>query len=60
MVVGLGQLIEPDRINAFYCALLERVQALPGVASASVSTGVPLRWMSGAEFFIAGRPNATS
>jgi len=52
-----GQLIEPDRINAFYRALLERVQALPGVASASVSTGVPLRWMPGAEFFIAGRPN---
>jgi putative ABC transport system permease protein len=33
------------------------VKALPGVASASVSTGVPLRWMGDAEFSFAGRPS---
>jgi len=33
---------EPERVAAFYEALLARVQALPGVESAAVSIGVPL------------------
>ena len=33
---------EPERIAAFYQALVERVGALPGVESAAVSLGVPL------------------
>ena len=55
--VAKGRLAAPDRIDAFYRDLLARVQALPGVASASVSTGLPLRWARGARFSIAGRPN---
>jgi putative ABC transport system permease protein len=51
-----GRLAEPDRIDTFYRDLLERVQALPGVASASVSTGLPLRWATDSGFSIAGRP----
>ncbi|HSC26386.1 MAG TPA: ABC transporter permease [Vicinamibacterales bacterium] len=33
---------EPERVAAFYEALLARVEALPGVESAAVSIGVPL------------------
>jgi putative ABC transport system permease protein len=51
-----GRLAKADRIDAFYWDLLERVQALPGVASASVSTGLPLRWATGSDFSIPGRP----
>jgi putative ABC transport system permease protein len=51
------RLAEPNRIDAFYRDLLERVQALPGVTSASVSTGLPLRWLTGSQFSIAGRPS---
>jgi putative ABC transport system permease protein len=54
--VAEGRLVESDRINSFYQELLERVQAVPGVASASVSTGLPLVRMESSEFSIAGKP----
>jgi len=54
--VAEGRLLEKDRINAFYRQLLDRVHALPGVVSASVSTGLPLRWMGENEFDLASRP----
>jgi putative ABC transport system permease protein len=38
-----GRLTGTERINAFYRELLERVQAVPGVLSASVSTTMPVR-----------------
>ena len=53
----------PDRftderqIDAFYRVLIERVRALPGVVSASVSTGMPVRGTGlGMQFDIAGKP----
>jgi putative ABC transport system permease protein len=57
--VGEGRLVEPEEINAFYRSLLDRVQAAHGVTSASVSTGVPLRWMGETDFSVAGEPADT-
>src|SRR5262249_55726058 len=37
-----GRLTGSERINAFYRELLDRVQAVPGVLSASVSTTMPV------------------
>ena len=54
--VAEGRLDAPDRINAFYRDLLDKVEALPGVTAASISTGMPLRWLGGTGFSIAGRP----
>ncbi|HEY5908773.1 MAG TPA: ABC transporter permease, partial [Vicinamibacteria bacterium] len=51
-----GRLDGPERVNAFYGELLERVQAIPGVAAASVSSGLPLRGMGLNEFSIVGKP----
>ena len=36
------RLSTPERINGFYQQLIERVEALPGVTSASISTGMPV------------------
>jgi putative ABC transport system permease protein len=52
-----GRLDGPQRIDAFYRDLLERVRALPGVTSASLSTTVPMRpgqWSL--PFSVVGRP----
>jgi len=44
-------------IEAFYRTLLERTRALPGVASVSVSTGIPVEGASfGTGFELVGRP----
>jgi putative ABC transport system permease protein len=46
-----------DQVNTFYQQLLERVTAVPGVTSASVSTGMPVNGTSfGMPFYIAGKP----
>jgi len=49
-----GRIGSAEQANAFYRALLERITALPGVSRASVSTGIPLRWMSGTTVSVAG------
>jgi len=40
--VPRGHLTQPDQIRSFYRELLARVDAVPGVLDASVSTGMPL------------------
>jgi putative ABC transport system permease protein len=50
----------PDQVGAFYRELLDRLRALPGVRSAAVSTGLPMRQLSGVLFAIAGRPQEPS
>lgn len=50
---------EPSQVTAFYRQLLERIHALPGVVSASASTGMPVQGTSfGMPFSIAGKPVA--
>lgn len=45
--------------EAFYRTFIERAQAVPGIASISVSTGMPLTGFGfGTDFEIEGRPNA--
>jgi putative ABC transport system permease protein len=47
---------QPEQMLAFYRQLLERVQSLPGVNSASVSTGIPVNGTSfGMPFDIVGK-----
>jgi putative ABC transport system permease protein len=49
----------PEQITAFYRELSSRVQALPGITSASVSTGFPVQGTGfGMGFEIAGKPVA--
>jgi putative ABC transport system permease protein len=56
-----GDLEGPERIAAFYRELRERAGAVPGVLSASVSIGVPLRGgVNVAPFSIPGRTAADS
>ena len=46
-----------DEVNAFYRQLLERIGAVPGLTTASVSTGMPVYGTSfGMPFYIAGKP----
>ncbi|MGA2812199.1 MAG: ABC transporter permease [Candidatus Acidiferrum sp.] len=46
-----------EQIAAFYRQLIERIAALPGISSASVSTGMPLLGPGdGMSFSIAGQP----
>jgi putative ABC transport system permease protein len=48
---------EPERIEAFFDALVRRVRALPGVRMASAASGVPLWNDSGVwDFEVQGRP----
>ncbi|MGA7917662.1 MAG: ABC transporter permease [Candidatus Acidiferrales bacterium] len=55
-----GHLTDPQQIATFYRQLLERIEALPGVTSASASDGMPLQGVNfGMPFQIAGRPNIT-
>ena len=54
--VADGRFVAADQMSAFYRELLEKVQAIPGVASASLSTGMPLRGMGSSEFSIVGKP----
>jgi putative ABC transport system permease protein len=47
-----------ERVVLFYGQLQERIRALPGVESATVSTGAPLHGGFGMAFNIVGRPVA--
>jgi putative ABC transport system permease protein len=52
-----GRLAEPERITTFYRALLEKIRAIPGVVSASASTGAPVQGNNfGMGFEVAGKP----
>jgi len=53
-----GRLTGSERTSAFYRELLDRVQAVPGVLSASVSTTMPVRGASVGfmNFEVIGRP----
>lgn len=47
---------DPDRINAFHRVTLERLQAIPGVASASISSFTPFfNWGDVRKYLIEGR-----
>jgi putative ABC transport system permease protein len=47
---------QPDQMLAFYRQLIERLQVLPGVTSASVSTGMPVRGIGfGMDFDVVGK-----
>jgi putative ABC transport system permease protein len=52
-----GQLKDSVQINAFYRQLLDRIQSIPGVTAASVSTGTPPGGSFPVSFQIAGKPN---
>jgi putative ABC transport system permease protein len=48
---------EPEKIERFYRDLLERIRALPGITSASVSTGMPVAGTNfGMPFYFEGKP----
>lgn len=51
---------EPEKIISYYRQMLERIQGVPGVESATAMTGIPLLW-SGFDmpFTIAGKPAAS-
>ena len=54
--VAPNRLTDPPQITNFYRQLLEKIQALPGVVSASASEGMPLQGVNfGAPFQIAGK-----
>jgi putative ABC transport system permease protein len=49
--------IHPDAIDPYYQQILEKVQAVPGVLSATVSTGGPLQGTFGGMYFgVSGKP----
>jgi putative ABC transport system permease protein len=51
-----SRLTDPGQITAFYRQLLEKIHALPGVTSASVSEGMPLQGVNfGMPFQIVGK-----
>jgi putative ABC transport system permease protein len=51
------KLTTPDAIHNFYQQLLDKIQAVPGVVAASVSTGMPVQGTGfGMPFYIAGKP----
>ena len=55
--VPQGSLTGNDAVNTFYRQLLDRIEAVPGVTSASVSTGMPVAGTGfGMPFYIAGKP----
>jgi putative ABC transport system permease protein len=55
--VPQGKLQGTQAVTTFYHQLLERIQAVPGVMLASVSTGMPVYGTGfGMPFYIAGKP----
>ena len=54
-----GRLVSSDQVTSFYSELLTRMQAVPGVTRASVSTGMPVQGTNfGMPFYFAGAPVA--
>jgi predicted permease len=49
----------PSKVRAYYHEVLRRIQALPGVKAASVSSDMPMRDDSETYFFVVGRPKPT-
>ena len=57
--VPSSRLADHDAVRGFYRRLLERIEALPGVTSATVSTGMPVEGTRfGMPFEIVGQPVA--
>lgn len=57
--VPQGRFKEPEQITPYYRQLLERVEAVPGVEAAAVTTGLPLRGTGSARSFrVVGAPPA--
>jgi putative ABC transport system permease protein len=55
--VPSSRLPQPEQIDVFYRQLLERIESIPGVASASASTGMPVNGTGfGMSFHFAGKP----
>ncbi|HEV3486680.1 MAG TPA: ABC transporter permease, partial [Vicinamibacterales bacterium] len=54
--VAEGRLADAEKATAFYRELLERLHAVPGIVSASVSVFMPFRGQPNLRFSIAGRP----
>jgi putative ABC transport system permease protein len=47
----------PEQINPYYQQILEKIQAVPGVVSATVATGGPLQGTFGGMYFsVSGKP----
>ena len=54
-----GRLTSADQVTSFYSELLTRIRAVPGVAAASVSTGMPVQGTNfGMPFNFSGSPVA--
>jgi predicted permease len=55
--VPQGRFKETERISPYYRQLLERIESVPGVETATVTTGLPLRGTGlGRPFRVAGAP----
>jgi predicted permease len=55
--VPQGRFKEADRINSYYRQMLEKIESVPGIETATVTTGMPLRGTGlGSAFRIAGAP----
>jgi len=55
--VNFDRFARPEQVTAFYRPLIEKVSALPGVESATASSGTPLAWRGwGMPFSLAGQP----
>jgi putative ABC transport system permease protein len=53
----IDRFAHPEQITAFYRQLLEKINALPGIVSTTVSTGMPIAGTNfGMPFSIAGQP----
>jgi len=55
--IRVDRFSHPEQITAFYRQLLEKIEALPGISSATASTGAPILGTNfGIPFSIAGQP----
>src|SRR4051794_27408884 len=56
LVLSSSSYAEPEKINAFHRLTLERLQALPGVASVSISSSKPFfNWQDVRKYIVEGR-----